>query len=434
MPEISCPSIENVRKLKQNNIIMFTVNLKTITPILGGGVKNRCLDEVDIIRPPTIRGHLRLWWRALYGGKFNNVKDLKKEEYAIWGGMGDNRDMPHRSRVEITVRNVTENKEDKSDISLGDSAGYVLWPARGQKNKDGTYKVPPAPRYKEGIQFQLVVRCPADLETVIRNTVQAWILFGGYGSRTRRGLGALTVTQDAQLWLPAECTWEAISKLFREIDLKKNLTARHFPQLAYLDAWYSDPQKNSISCWHKAISWLRNFRQEAVSGKNQNQDCARCAGSQPNKPGRSNWPEPDKVRHLRNIKTGHIPRYNDKPVFPRAGFGLPIVSNPPRSDIEFGGPFEIIWYSKDGELQERLGSPLILKPLPLANGQFVPFALWMNRKYPDGKVGLQDKPKQTASFDKLLDPADPILYKYLSHKTLRDAFAAWLQDNGVQKL
>lgn len=43
------------------------VPLEVVTPILGGSYKTREVDEVEIIRPASVRGHLRFWWRALYG-------------------------------------------------------------------------------------------------------------------------------------------------------------------------------------------------------------------------------------------------------------------------------------------------------------------------------------------------------------------------------
>jgi CRISPR-associated protein Cmr1 len=38
---------------------------------LGGSPQTRTIDAVDIIRAATIRGHLRLWWRALYAHQYD---------------------------------------------------------------------------------------------------------------------------------------------------------------------------------------------------------------------------------------------------------------------------------------------------------------------------------------------------------------------------
>ncbi len=54
----------------------FAVSLAIATPILGGGYQTRALDDVDTIRVPTVRGHLRFWWRALSAGRFERSASL----------------------------------------------------------------------------------------------------------------------------------------------------------------------------------------------------------------------------------------------------------------------------------------------------------------------------------------------------------------------
>ncbi len=448
MKEIPCPSYEEIKKLKKYRAfpdseeqVTISVSLKTITPILGGGTQNRKLDEVDIIRVPTIRGHLRFWWRALHGKNYPSLQELKQAEHGIWGGMGVRRqDEPQRSKVEVRVENITNYKENSEDISLSDKEGYVLWPARAEKNKDKTIKIPAAHPYKPDLQFTLHVTCPKSLKPQIENTIKAWILFGGYGSRTRRGVGSLTVTgapEEIQKWLPRECSRKEFERLLG-VDVfavQSDIPSRQFPVLQGARIWAGTAQNNSHDAWCTAISWLQDFRQKPGPNPSTAQPSpyARNQGST-GKPGRSNWPEPDKVRHIRDCKSGHSPRYNSTPAFPRAGFGLPIVCSAPNARAEFGGNFEIVWYDRQNNLHERLASPLIIKALPLANGKFVPFAIWLNRKYPDGQVGLKDKPQKLAPFDRLIAPNDEIKYKYLRQNSLQDAFAEWLSDHQIMEV
>jgi CRISPR-associated protein Cmr1 len=63
----------------------FSVEIETVTPILGGAPMTRAVDEVDFIRVPTIRGHLRFWWRALQRGGFATPGELYRAEAALWG-------------------------------------------------------------------------------------------------------------------------------------------------------------------------------------------------------------------------------------------------------------------------------------------------------------------------------------------------------------
>lgn len=39
-----------------------------------------------------------------------------------------------------------------------------------------------------GTQFRLTLIAAGSCETEVKNALRAWILFGGYGGRTRRGL------------------------------------------------------------------------------------------------------------------------------------------------------------------------------------------------------------------------------------------------------
>jgi CRISPR-associated protein Cmr1 len=61
------------------------VRLKTMTPILGGSSAPRELDTLEPIRAPSIRGHLRFWWRALHGHACATAAELAHRERALWG-------------------------------------------------------------------------------------------------------------------------------------------------------------------------------------------------------------------------------------------------------------------------------------------------------------------------------------------------------------
>ena len=59
--------------------------IQVITPIFGGGVKAGKNDSVTPIRPSSIRGHLRFWWRAICRAKFETADQLFDREGEIWG-------------------------------------------------------------------------------------------------------------------------------------------------------------------------------------------------------------------------------------------------------------------------------------------------------------------------------------------------------------
>lgn len=441
----------------------MSVRIKVVTPILGGSAQLRECDGIDIIRPATVRGHLRFWWRALHGHQYASAKELYEAESALWGRAAT--DEGGRSAVEIRLDVEQGGSIEKEDINpISTPGAYALWPARAEKS---TGK--PAPRRKPGTVFRLTLITPAGTEAVVRNAVRAWLIFGGYGSRTRRGLGSFTVVEDAKDWLPARGTRDAFAELFgRDIFASVSASAGDTPWLAgaslHVGTVDGNPRdaRSAEKAWIKALNWLKDFRQRT---EGQPGDRAREPGTgkpEPSRPSISNWPEADKIRHLSVAKGGlpwaHQPRHNAEPVWPRAGFGLPITVrfqaqsrlrqprdkrrlrwdelNPRTTEPE--GDFELGWRVEGGSTEagstrpDRLASPLIVKALPLADGTFLPCALWLNRAYPRGQVVVRRNrvsivENSAAPFDRLTAPGETPRFSALQGKTgLRAAFLDWL--------
>lgn len=399
----------------------LAVRLEVVTPILGGAAVVRQVDDVDFIRPASIRGHLRFWWRALNGHCFGSSDELYKEESALWGRAAD--DDGGRSEVEVQVSKVVAADVDSSPVVPAMPGGYALWPAR----------VPPAPRRNPGTRFLLTLTVPADTRKAqVESALRAWLLFGGYGSRTRRGLGSCRVVDDAADWLPREATLPSITQAFdRNIFLPPGRPSCDVPWLAGAALHVGPPIAGPEDAWTTALNWLRDFRQGTANGP-----CGRARQPgfppQPNRPSISNWPEPDKIRHLTGRIKSHPPRHNATPVWPRAGFGLPILGR--FQDRARGGGhmnepdrFELCWRDGHGAEHERLASPLIVKAMPLASGQFAPCALWLNRAYPRGEVVLQGNLASAAPFDQMVAAGDTPRFAALAGKlSLREAFLNWL--------
>jgi CRISPR-associated protein Cmr1 len=430
----------------------FAVSLAIVTPILGGGYQTRALDDVDTIRVPTVRGHLRFWWRALSAGRFENSASLYEAETKLWGGSGGGPDKAPavRSPVEVCIEVTDRGSEEKGDIVPRQTDGaYVLFPARSERTQG------PIPR-RTGVAFKVAVTSPAESIAVVREAVQAWILFGGYGGRTRRGLGGLTVTgPDAATWLPRpDKPLDAeLIRLFGRDVFASGGPPRQIPMLAGASLSTIGPiTGRGLAAWITAVDALCSFRQGTNPKGGATPDGAilpsawpRQSSFDPRRPSISNWPEADKIRRLadREFGTGpysHPPRHNDAPVWPRAGFGLPIVgrfqtkgrkgdsyNEPPQFTLKWGEPTGPNTYRP----RERLTSPLIIKALPLVGGRFVAIALWLHRAWPTGKIVLEIRskvvPGSAAPFDALTAPGEAPLFTPLTGKsTLQSAFLDWL--------
>ena len=307
---------------------------------------------------------------------------------------------------------------------------------------------------------------PVAHEAEVKNALRAWILFGGYGGRTRRGLGSLKAIDNVNGWLPTAATREALTSLF-ELDVFAAPTRPPGDVPWFGGAAIHVGTKGAAAqrAWTTALDWLKNFRQGFGGPAGER---AREPG--PNgiaqRPSISNWPEGDKVRRLSTpqprLRWAHTPRHNQTPAWPRAGFGLPIIgqfqsrsreehptrkkrngrpdemhwNELPQSHPNYGTEpegFELRWRAGNVE-HDRLASPLIVKALPLADGSFAPCALWLNRSLPAGaQVGLarsnekEVDPATVAPFDRLIANGDAARFAALANKTsLRQAFLDWL--------
>lgn len=428
--EASLGGLRRPARSRHRPLERLSVELVSTTPIFGGGVVAGQPDERVPIRVPSIRGHLRFWWRVLQVPGMP-ADEMRARERELFGGAAG--DEGAASDVIVTVSGVQPTEPDLSKPSFNSADGYALFPARGEKGK------PDKPRWKPGVKFTLTLDVPASDTTTVHRALGAWILFGGYGGRTRRGLGSLACASEAarREWLPAAATAQAIAEQLGG-DIFANphaLPATDTPRLAGATLLAGPAGTSAHSAWTASLGLLRMFRQGESVGREQGQ-----AG----RPGRSRWPEADKVRRLVGRPTAHEPRHDAAPAWPRAAFGLPIVARFQQKDrnqqpypVSEPTSFDILWHDADGNARDRLASPLILKPLALANGQFAPIALWLDRAFPDGMVvakisdrearGRIDPLATAAPFDRILADGDkPLFQPLIGHASVRDAFLAWI--------
>jgi len=185
-------------------------DIQVITPIFGGGTEAAVNDPVTLIRPSSIRGHLRFWWRATRGANCATVEELRQRENEIWGST----DSPSRVCISVTV----EEKDDpfecasyKWDKSMHRGEGgyrlkwsapfdarnsslpYVLFSFQGRSPDSDEPKDPS--KMVKSARFKLTLYISSDNSKDIKKDVEAavwaWVNFGGIGARSRRGCGAL---------------------------------------------------------------------------------------------------------------------------------------------------------------------------------------------------------------------------------------------------
>lgn len=129
----------------------ISVRLKVVTPILGGSTEPRAVDEVDIVRAATVRGHLRFWWRALYASQRPSATDLYERESEIWGRAATDEAVGRVSRSASKSR-----RQSRSTAATSDSTTRRTARPRRERTRSGR----PAKR-KGRTRHQRPVACPA---------------------------------------------------------------------------------------------------------------------------------------------------------------------------------------------------------------------------------------------------------------------------------
>jgi hypothetical protein len=149
--------------------------VELVTPVMIGGAEARKLDDPPTLRPPSLRGHLRFWSRALDG------ETLEKE---LWG------EEKLGQRVQILSVATIGNRGQKPDLKKPKEA--TLLDATQQHRATRPEMVPPGDQ---------VILCFGIPDSVPRDRLQAvlwtWLHLGTIGRRSRRGYGSVR-------WRPSE--------------------------------------------------------------------------------------------------------------------------------------------------------------------------------------------------------------------------------------
>ncbi len=339
-----------------------TYLIKVITPIFGGGVEAGENDPITLIRPSSIRGHLRFWWRATRGANFRSEKELYHREGEIWGTT----DNPSSVELEVNI-SILGVEEACASVPpqknyykiLDDYPSYALFPFQGNKRED----IEPSKARKD-LSFSLTICFPEGFRKDIEASIWAWVNFGGIGARTRRGCGALLCKVLAP---PDEMgleVWFQKKKKYYGISEFENKAG--WPRLGST-FFVSKTPTLPVVAWKKAIDLMHQFRQGTPNGRN--------SGKNGNRFGRSLWPEADSIRAISHLGDPNhkssitLENLEEAPAFPRAEFGLPIIFQFPK-EPKLKAP-EV--YPKN---KTRMASPIILRPLAFGNGtKAVPMVL-----------------------------------------------------------
>lgn len=182
--------------------IQLDITLEVLTPAVLGGARPRQVDPYMSLRPASLRGLWRYWFRAIAGsllwperddhGGREMLKALLDAETRLFG------DTTRRSRLTLLPPDVTapRGQQIPQAIPIPEPnnglryLGYGLFEDRAKR---------PPECIPEGstAQVSCILRSPDDSYADVRAvcaTLWVWAAIGGLGGRVRRGWGSLRLT------------------------------------------------------------------------------------------------------------------------------------------------------------------------------------------------------------------------------------------------
>ena len=354
-----------------------------ITRLFGGGARAREIDGVSWLRSSAVKSALRAWWRAGHAHDFPSLASLREREEKIFGASGifDAEGWPQKGPglLEVESRSVQGSAAEEYRESQSSVINYALFPASGMGQLPARL-VAPSDRTSSILTLRSRSSKDQDLEAIL-DGLRLWLVLGGAGARTRRGVGALAVAEVGkarELGIP---TTAAELRTF----LKKHCQRRALsPSLAGVFSlartrriFIGPPQATGEEAQKRLLTVLRGARQDRETSTSNRWG------------GRSRWPEADSIR-LKAVPRRswvHAPNPANAGKYPRAALGLPIVvhyktppAEPDDHHILAALPAGEKWTKLD-----RYTSPLILRPVRVwENGrvQYVPVAVFTDCTLP----------------------------------------------------
>lgn len=367
-------ALANLPALKESEIVTKSYEFSLITPMFGGDVESFKINESAPVRSQAVKGQLRFWWRAMQG--YTDKAELLQAETEIWGGSLAGKKC--QSKVKVSVANFKGLKDSPIDkgydkngrprrIESDILSPYVLFPVLDKED----VKLLCEAKFTLTISYPKETENVKDMEKEVMGALGLWTLFGGVGGRTRRGCGSVYS-----------------EKLLKELNIDSIGKLKEF----ICDFGCGDPKpleyariKGATLYHSKATASIRDLQQKYGAYR---QDRTPAKPGE-NHPGRSYWPEPDAIRRIKGLCAElHEPVHPDGVWFPRALFGLPIMTHYNTQNNGRGDPSGTIKLEPvdaSGKPQQRWPSPYFIKQIKLG-ADLYNIMLVMNQSFPKGLV------------------------------------------------
>ncbi|NMB41341.1 MAG: type III-B CRISPR module RAMP protein Cmr1 [Firmicutes bacterium] len=174
------------------------------TPLFLGGAD---IERTAELKPTSLKGVLRFWFRAVNYGKHKNYREVKKAEDKIFGNTNAQSNVFFKIETQELKIVTQANSTDKFRKLFKGGTAYLGYGLDDRKGGEVRYR--PYIRPDQAFQLKLLLK-PRMRDKIINDDlimpIKALGLFGGLGSRSRRGFGSLTldsiVAEGENIWSP----------------------------------------------------------------------------------------------------------------------------------------------------------------------------------------------------------------------------------------
>jgi CRISPR-associated protein Cmr6 len=219
----------------------FQCTLELITPaFLAGAYQFAPEGEKDCqLRPATLRGLLRWWWRTMHAGHVD-AHTLARLEAAVWGDTHAAGAVRICIRPKGQIKPLRYDKEavkqqnrlpDPPDKKTTPGLYYFSFGMDDKRRENGRYYIAPGAKWevrftvrpsayerrnKQGQLSPPPIPLPDPSLLLQQAQAALWLLchFGGVGSKSRKGFGCFRVPDPLRSWNIDQC--KQIAKSFRE--------------------------------------------------------------------------------------------------------------------------------------------------------------------------------------------------------------------------
>jgi len=321
-------------------MIFQSHTLEVITPCFCGGAEPAQRAE---IRPASIRGQLRWWFRVLGGFKALPNQSVEQQEAMIFGSTAG--DEGQAGMLTCRVKS-TSTSASYPEPAMQSPEGYFLFPLRNIPR----HQIPPGQRFELHFMWRGAPHLIEDLTALA-------IVFGNLGSlgfRSRRAMGALTLQNPKS-------------------DLATALARFNFAHQAIQVCKLQGPCNDSSRAISNLANWLKSWR---THGRSQDLRPGNVQGFPPENTG------------FQYAKNDHDIGYNTAETAQKAAFrpalGLPIIQRNKQGTNQ--------WNERQNA-SGRFASPVILRPHKDAQGSWQALVIFVNsKKWPESKQVYLKRP------------------------------------------